>query len=347
MRVAFAPDATRVLTASTDGTARITKIPFSRYLGDGVQLIGHTAPVRDCTFSRDAALVATASADRTVRVWRAGGETCFTISTQICQPSRAASVAVTAGAAASATAAADLVADNAPFAAECTGVRFFYQDKFVLLASGNRLSLFKYAIDVDSAERDLKRLQSRCKYRLVYAHQAQGVQSVTAFDAINAFSSSLIVCATSTRAVDVIDACVSKTVRRIADAHARPVHTVRMNAGSSYTSVSDDERHLFLTAAADSCIKLWDLRVAACVRRFEGHTNRQQGVGVSFSPCMRWIAAGSEDKAAHLFDIGTGAPFAKCVGHTDVVSDVAFSPLHPQLVTSCFDKQLRFFSDAK
>jgi WD40 repeat protein len=33
-------------------------------------------------------------------------------------------------------------------------------------------------------------------------------------------------------------------------------------------------------------------------------------------------------------------------GHNDVVSDVCFSPIHPQLVTACFDGKLRFFSSS-
>jgi WD40 repeat protein len=97
-----------------------------------------------------------------------------------------------------------------------------------------------------------------------------------------------------------------------------------------------------------------------CVRRFEGHTNRQQPIGVAFSPCMRFVGCGSEDKSAYLFDIGSGAPVerlgagggsasgagASGGGHTDVVSDIAFSPVHPQLVTACFDARLRFYSEA-
>ena len=33
-------------------------------------------------------------------------------------------------------------------------------------------------------------------------------------------------------------------------------------------------------------------------------------------------------------------------GHTDVVTDVAFNPVHPQLATACMDGRVRFFSDA-
>jgi hypothetical protein len=45
---------------------------------------------------------------------------------------------------------------NSPFPSEINTVRFCYQDKFVLLSSRNRLSLFKYFID-PSRDQDLKR----------------------------------------------------------------------------------------------------------------------------------------------------------------------------------------------
>jgi WD40 repeat protein len=34
------------------------------------QLVGHTGPVRDACFNRDNSLIATASSDRTVRLWQ-------------------------------------------------------------------------------------------------------------------------------------------------------------------------------------------------------------------------------------------------------------------------------------
>lgn len=54
---------------------------------------------------------------------------------------------------------------------------------------------------------------------------------------------------------------------------------------------------LFLTAAVTDGIKLWDLRTNRCVRRYDGHVNRSQPVGLAISPCARFIATGSEDRS--------------------------------------------------
>lgn len=59
---------------------------------------------------------------------------------------------------------------------------------------------------------------------------------------------------------------------------------------------------------------------------------------------MRYIATGSEDKCAYLYDIRAGTYLHKLSGHTDVVSDVAFHPLSPHLLTASLDGRLRVFS---
>ena len=68
-------------------------------------------------------------------------------------------------------------------------------------------------------------------------------------------------------------------------------------------------------------------------------------MGVAFSPCLRYVAAGGEDRAATLFDLRMGTVLHRLRdGHTDVVADVAFHPLHPQLATACYDGRVRFFN---
>jgi WD40 repeat protein len=59
------------------------------------------------------------------------------------------------------------------------------------------------------------------------------------------------------------------------------------------------------------------------------------------------MAVGSEDKCAYLFDVrkSSGTYLAKLGGHADVVTDVAFNPLHPQLATSAADGRVRAFAD--
>jgi tetratricopeptide (TPR) repeat protein len=66
MTASFSPDATRVLTASADRTARIWDSESGKEL---VTLRGHEDGVRTATFSPDARRVLTASSDKTARIW--------------------------------------------------------------------------------------------------------------------------------------------------------------------------------------------------------------------------------------------------------------------------------------
>jgi len=67
-RVRFSPDGTRVVTASSDRTAKVWDAATGQMQAD---LVGHEDIVWDAVFSPDGTQVATASSDRTAKVWDA------------------------------------------------------------------------------------------------------------------------------------------------------------------------------------------------------------------------------------------------------------------------------------
>lgn len=82
--------------------------------------------------------------------------------------------------------------------------------------------------------------------------------------------------------------------------YATSLRNVLLSQGSMFVSHPPNAYDLFLTAAVGDGIKLWDLRTNRCVRRYDGHVNRSQPVGVAISPCARFIATGSEDRSVRL-----------------------------------------------
>ncbi|WP_395647356.1 hypothetical protein [Terricaulis sp.] len=64
--VAFSSDGTRIVTASSDGTARVWDSETGREI---IVLRGHADEVFGARFSADGTLIVTASRDRTVRIW--------------------------------------------------------------------------------------------------------------------------------------------------------------------------------------------------------------------------------------------------------------------------------------
>jgi len=143
--------------------------------------------------------------------------------------------------------------------------------------------------------------------------------------------------------IEVWDLGKEEVVASFAEAHDRVVHCLRLNECSSYASHPSESYDLFLSSATDGLIGLWDLRAGKRVCRFAGHQNRVHPIGASFSPCLRYIASGSEDKLCYLFDLraGSGTYMEKLGGHSDVVTDTAYNPLHPQLATACADGKIR------
>jgi WD40 repeat protein len=116
--------------------------------------------------------------------------------------------------------------------------------------------------------------------------------------------------------------------------------------------VAPDAYNLFATAATDGVVSLWDLRTPSVSSRYCGHVNRRENVECAISPCIKYLAVGSEDRAARIVDLRTCREIARIPAagagqgqHKDVVTCVAFNPLFPQVATCSFDGTIKFFID--
>nr|XP_032650448.1 WD repeat-containing protein 27-like [Chelonoidis abingdonii] len=113
--------------------------------------------------------------------------------------------------------------------------------------------------------------------------------------------------------------------------------------GSAFSTQPLEAYSLFMTTAIGDGIKLWDLRTLRCERRFEGHINRCHPCGIAVTPCGQFIACGSEDKSAYIYEMRSSTFSHKLAGHTESVINVAFSPSFPQLTTATLDGKLQLF----
>ncbi|RLV98528.1 hypothetical protein DV515_00010706 [Chloebia gouldiae] len=141
----------------------------------------------------------------------------------------------------------------------------------------------------------------------------------------------IVLTAGSNRELEVFDLNAGCSTAVIQEAHVRSVHQICQNKGSSFTTQQPEAYNLFLTTAAGDGIKLWDLRTLRCERRFEGLSSRCYPCGIAVSPCGRFIASGSDDKYAYIYEMGSSTFLHKLGRHTESVINVSFNPSSPQV----------------
>lgn len=95
-----------------------------------------------------------------------------------------------------------------------------------------------------------------------------------------------------------------------------------------------------LTASLDSAVRVWDLPNARVLRTYAGHVNEKYALTAAF--VVRGdrvlVAAGSEDRQVHLWDMQTAEPVAQLAGHRDVVIAVCTHPSLPLLATAALEQ---------
>ncbi|ETV99691.1 hypothetical protein, variant [Aphanomyces invadans] len=330
-RIEYSADGAGFASAGNDRLAQVTFSKSSKPFkptptGQPIVLMGHEHYVRTVRWSHSGRYLLTTSADRTARIWGV--------------PSDAASLTIPSAAASSRAPGLDI-----------TDAAFYYMDKFVVVAMANKIKIFQYVVDDRHVHHvkttDVARLENHSKAKVVAAYNLDSIKAVTSIACANSSLSHLLVAAASDKSVRVVDVAVSKTVRVIPAAHAtRAAHTVVVPQASPYVAHSPDVYNLVLSAACDNAMHLWDVRADNCVLRFGEHTNRVHAVGAAFSPCLRYVAAGSEAKVTHLYDLRTGRTLDKLHGHTDVVTAIAFHPVKPWLATGAADGSIKYYGPA-
>ena len=103
-------------------------------------------------------------------------------------------------------------------------------------------------------------------------------------------------------------------------------------------SFSPDGKYI-ATASSDKTARLWDL-TGKSIREFKGHQNEVRSV--IFSPDGKYIATASGDKTARLWDL-TGKSIQEFKGHPSSVWSVSFSPDSKYIATASDDKTARLW----
>ncbi|XP_049686883.1 WD repeat-containing protein 27 [Accipiter gentilis] len=294
------------------GLADKTVLIFNSNLTDTYNVFsGHDGAVNSVGWSHDKKWLVSASEDRTLRVW------------SVCNNEPA------------------LILGKEKFHKTVRFAQFYFIDAFILLCCGAEFHLLSFHLD--TTKDDLKRYKQRSVCKLVQKFPMASTMEITSLSAVNDFYSYIVLTAGSNRALEVFDLNAGRSTAVIPEVHTRSVHQICQNKGSSFSTQQPEAYNLFMTTAAGDGIKLWDLRTLRCERRFEGHSSRSYPCGISVSPCGRFIATGSDDKCAYIYEMRSSTFSHKLGGHTESVINVAFSPSSPQLTTATLDGKLQLF----
>ncbi|BAY44986.1 WD-40 repeat-containing protein [Scytonema sp. HK-05] len=101
---------------------------------------------------------------------------------------------------------------------------------------------------------------------------------------------------------------------------------------------------MLATASRDKTVKLWETATGKEIKTFSGHTNAVKGV--SFSPDGKMLATASRDKTVKLWETATGKEIKTFSGHTNWVNGVSFSPDGKMLASTSGDKTVKLWKTA-
>ncbi|WP_380279866.1 trypsin-like peptidase domain-containing protein [Kitasatospora purpeofusca] len=136
-----------------------------------------------------------------------------------------------------------------------------------------------------------------------------------------------------------------KTARLWDTASGKPLtNPLTGHTGAVWSVVFSRDGKTIVTASSDTTVRLWDTASGKPLTTLTGHTGAVWSV--VFSPDGKTIATAGDDSTTRLWDAASGKPLTTLTGHTGAVWSVVFSPDGKTIATAGDDKTARLWDAA-
>ncbi len=131
------------------------------------------------------------------------------------------------------------------------------------------------------------------------------------------------------------------TIRLWDPATGKEMAVLTGHTGLVFSVAFSPDGRTLASGSEDNTIRLWDPATGKETGVLTGHTG--EVFSVAFSPDGRTLASGSQDNTIRLWDLASGKETAVLLGHTAELSSVAFSPDGRTLASGSVDSTIRLW----
>src|SRR5262245_33067325 len=132
-----------------------------------------------------------------------------------------------------------------------------------------------------------------------------------------------------------------QTVKLWDTAPGREIRTLQGHTGSVWGLAFSPDGTRLASASEDQTVKLWDAALGEALRTFKGHTSSV--FGVAFSPDGTRLASAGFDQTVKLWDAASDRDLRTLRGHARSVVSVAFSPDGTRLASASWDQTVKLW----